>query len=324
MHFMTRLLLCSTPLIFSIALAKDLALANTPASKLDNPQASKLDGTKGSTSKDSASKSDIDTASDVVGGIAILVNREPITLYQITSLEKSMKIDRKDAIKLLIDNKLKEEEVRRLKIVVSDDDVDSQINALAKQNHMSLDQFYTEVEKQGFTLSSYRKKLKEQMLDNSLFGKILYSSNNIGQDDELRDYYNKHQEEFNIPKALDVIKYVANNRATLEKFLKSKDTKTLPKGIAKDSEKIELKDLPPQVADILIATKEGEFSPVLESDTSTFVSFFITKKEDIEHIDFQKAKNYIVQKLIATKQDQILSEYFQKVKARSNIEILRN
>ncbi|PAF50271.1 hypothetical protein BKH43_05050 [Helicobacter sp. 13S00401-1] len=323
MHFMKRLLLCSTPLIFSITLAQDLNKAPTS----DAPTTTKASSST-SIKKDSMTTSSKDTSkdakSDVVGGIAILVNREPITLYEISNLEKTMKIGKKEAIKLLIDNKLKDEEIRRLKIVVSDDDVDSQINSLAKQNHMSLDQFYTEVEKQGFTLSSYRKKLKEQMVDNNLFGKILYSSNNIGQDDELRDYYNKHQEEFNIPKAIDTVKYVANNKELLEKFIKSKDTKNLPKGIAKDTEKVELKDLPPQVADLLIASKEGNFSPVLQSDANTFVSFFITKKEDIEHIDFQKAKNYIVQKLIATKQEQILSEYFAKVKARSNIEILRD
>ncbi|RDU72327.1 peptidyl-prolyl cis-trans isomerase [Helicobacter aurati] len=259
---------------------------------------------------------------NIVDGIALFVNGEPITLYAISQAEKMLNTDKLRATDFLIMEELRKEEIKRLKIEVTDAQIDSQINQIAEQNNMNLNQFYAAVVKEGMSLSEYRAKLKEQMLMQDLMRKILFSSN-IGQEDELRKYYNEHSEEFLIPKRVQSIKFVSKDKQSLESFIRSGLSSPLPSNIAKGEEELELESLPHQIADVFLTTSQNTFTPVLESGEGSYVAFFVKNKLDITHVDFEKAKGYIVQKLMMTNQEKILAEYFERVRTRSKIVFIR-
>lgn len=258
----------------------------------------------------------------IVGGIALFVNGEPITLYEIKQVEKALHTDRLRATDMLVMEKLKDSEIKRLKIEVTDAQMDAQIAQIAQQNGMQLEQFYAAVMREGMSLSEYRTKLKEQILAQELMRKILFSSN-VGQEDELRKYYNEHLEEFVVPKEIKGTKFVSKDKQTLESFIKQGINSDIPDSIGHSEDSVTINSLPPQVADIFLTTPEKSFTQVFESNDGSFVSFYIKQKIEKEQVDFEKAKNYIAQKLIANNQEKILNDYFERVRSRSKIVFIR-
>lgn len=258
----------------------------------------------------------------IVGGIALFVNGEPITTYAIEHIQKALRVDKIRATDILVMEKLKDSEIKRLKIDVTDAQMDAQIAQIAQQNGMNLDQFYAAVMREGMSLSEYRAKLKEQILAQELMRKILFSSN-VGQEDELRKYYNEHLDEFLVPKEIKGVKFVSKDRQDLESFIKQGINSEVPSSIAHSDDILKLSSLPPQVADMFLTTPENAFTQIFESDGNNFVAFYIKQKLDNERVDFDKAKNYIVQKLIANNQEKILNDYFERVRSRSKIVLIR-
>lgn len=258
----------------------------------------------------------------IVGGIALFVNGEPITLYAIQKAQKTLNTDKIRATDFLIMEKLRESEIKRLKIEVTESQLDSQISQIAQQNNMSLDEFYSAIMKEGMSLTEYRTKLKEQILTQELMRKILFSSN-IGQEDELRKYYNEHSGEFMIPKEVQTIKFVSNDKASLEHFITQGITTQVPSSIAQENQTLQVSNLPATIADALIATPEKSFSQVMEAENGSYVVFYIQKRNSVQQVEFDKAKNYIAQKLIANNQEKILQDYFERVRSRSKIVFVR-
>lgn len=260
---------------------------------------------------------------NIVGGIALFVNGEPITLYSIQKTQKMLNTDRIRATDFLIMEKLRQDEIKRLKIDITESQIDAQIAQIAQQNNMSLEQFYAAVSKEGMNLNEYREKLREQILTQELMRKILFSSN-VGQEDELRKYYNEHKEEFVIPKSVNVTKFVSNSRESLSALVDAKiKPSALPSDVASDDEDINLESLNAQIADVMLVTPQNAFTQILETGDGGYVVFFINKKLDTKEVDFNQAKNYIAQKLIASNQEKILSEYFERVRSRSKIVFVR-
>ena len=58
--------------------------------------------------------------SNIVGGIAIKVNNDPITLYEIQSLSAKQHISKDKAQEILIAQRLKDQEIKRLNIAIDD------------------------------------------------------------------------------------------------------------------------------------------------------------------------------------------------------------
>lgn len=259
----------------------------------------------------------IENSKYLVGGTIAFVNDSPITIYELQQVEKLHKLSKEKAIDILILEKLKENEAKRLQISVDDVDVENQIAQIAAQNNLNPNQFYMQVANSGMSMQDYRNKLKDQLVTQELMRKILMQSN-VGEDDEIRKYYNDNIEEFNIPKSINVKKFVSNNRAELENLIKSGIDSKLSKSIKMVTEEVTIKDLAPQIADVFITTKKDYFTPIMSVENS-FTTFFIVDKKETEHIEFEKAKNYIVQKLLMSNQEKILKSYFDKVKSRSKI-----
>ncbi|MDU9720795.1 SurA protein, partial [Helicobacter pylori] len=77
----------------------------------------------------------------VVGGISLLVNGSPITLYQIQEEQEKSKVSKAQARDRLIAERIKNQEIERLKIHVDDDKLDQEMAMMAQQQGMDLDHF---------------------------------------------------------------------------------------------------------------------------------------------------------------------------------------
>lgn len=254
----------------------------------------------------------------VVGGVALKVNDSIITIHELK--EASKKMGEQKATDYLIVQKLKEQEIQRLKIYVDEVRLDNEISMIAAQNNMSYMQFLEALRLQKIDLQKYKEELKNQIQTRELMRSIIMSQD-ISSEDKMLEYYNKHRSEFKTPQSIQVMRYSSKDSSLLQRIANNK--KLNLKGVSKSEEKFELEALNPQIADMFISLKEGEFSPIMDAGDGTYVVFMAMKKIGSEEMSFEKAKNLIAQKLSENNQEHILEEYFLKLKLKAKVEYVR-
>lgn len=105
-------------------------------------------------------------------GIAVLVNDEPISSYDVEQRLRLLTVTtgqrdsarlRSRAIDELIDEKLMMQEARRLDIKVPQEQVQEQLRIMAQRSNLSLQQFTQALGSVGINLSSFSKRIEVQL-----------------------------------------------------------------------------------------------------------------------------------------------------------------
>ncbi|WRB35138.1 SurA protein [Helicobacter pylori] len=256
----------------------------------------------------------------VVGGISLLVNGSPITLYQIQEEQKKSKVSKAQARDRLIAERIKNQEIERLKIHVDDDKLDQEMAMMAQQQGMDLDHFKQMLMAEGH-YKLYRDQLKEHLEMQELLRNILLTNVDTSSETKMREYYNKHKEQFSIPTEIETVRYTSTNQEDLERAMADPNLE-IP-GVSKANEKIEMKTLNPQIAQVFISHEEGSFTPVMNGGGGQFITFYIKEKKGKNEVSFSQAKQFVAQKLVEESKDKILEEHFEKLRVKSRIVMIR-
>ncbi|MGL2847385.1 SurA protein [Helicobacter pylori] len=256
----------------------------------------------------------------VVGGISLLVNGSPITLYQIQEEQEKSKVSKAQARDRLIAERIKNQEIERLKIHVDDDKLDQEMAMMAQQQGMDLDHFKQMLMAEGH-YKLYRNQLKEHLEMQELLRNILLTNVDTSSETKMREYYNKHKEQFSIPTEIETVRYTSTNQEDLERAMADPNLE-IP-GVSKANEKIEMKTLNPQIAQVFISHEQGSFTPVMNGGGGQFITFYIKEKKGKNEVSFSQAKQFIAQKLVEESKDKILEEHFEKLRVKSRIVMIR-
>lgn len=257
----------------------------------------------------------------IIDGVAIKVDGNIITLYQIKEVEKKDNVDENKAKNILIKERIKENEIKRLGIKVDDSKVEDEINNIVISNGITRDELKDALKAQGVDFETYKKRLREHIINRELMQKILQTSPNITNEDDLKRYYEENKTEFAFPTKIKVTSYTSTNDAALQQFLRNPIT--LNPNITSKEEEIDLKSLPQQIVNVFLQTPEKKFTPVLNSG-NTLIVFFIKEKIDKEILPFDEIRENVLQKYTQARENDILNDYFDKIRANANIEFLRS
>ena len=193
----------------------------------------------------------------VVNGIAITVNDEPITVYDIEKTMSVTKLGKNEAVGLLIDKALYEQSVKENNIVADIFDVNEYIEKLAKANGMDLYSFKAIVKQKYGNYSDFEEEAKDAVIRQKLIQKIVKGQLAVASQEDMELYYEKNKNQFSTSKAYEVIQYTSKNKASLANALNN------PMVIAADVEKTPLKlgveSLQPQMQFLLNETKLNSF-----------------------------------------------------------------
>lgn len=258
---------------------------------------------------------------EIIAGVGMRVNGHAITLYEISSLQKQLKISKQEAIDMLINERLKDDEIERFKISVDDFKVDEEISILAANANLTKEQLFAKVAKEGTSLQEYRTQIKKSLQTRELMQRILASNISISSEEELLKYYSKHKKEFLIPKEVQVVRYLAQDEHLLQEAIAS--PKQNISGVQKFDESITLSSLTPQIAQVFIHTPNHEFTPVLTTGGNGFVSFYIKNRLGESLLPFEEAKPLVSQKIMMQKEQSIIADHFNKIRSSANITTLR-
>lgn len=147
-------------------------------------------------------------AAELVDRVVAIVNGQLITLFDLNG-EVSALVQRTQGVSLspddprmaelrqqvlqsMINDLLIESEAARLKITVSETEIDSQIAELRKKNNMTQSQFQAALAKEGLTMKEFRKRIRQDDMKKRLLGFMVHRKVLV-TDDEIRDYYEKNK-----------------------------------------------------------------------------------------------------------------------------------
>ncbi len=256
-------------------------------------------------------------------GIAIVVNGEPITTYEIQKTAARMGIPKKEAIDLLIQKKLEKSQAKKLGVEVSDFEVQNAIDNFARSKGMDIFSLREAIESKGLSWEEYKKSLKEQLERKKLYSAILHLQAKKPDEEQLKEYYDSHKNEFEVAKKVHIVKYISPSKELLAKIAQNPLYQPQsPMMLQKGEEVLDLSKVDPKFAFLLNHTPEGSFTQILPIGDK-FLLIYVDKKEGKELIPYEEARGYIIKKLASKVEGKSIKEYFDRLKASANIKIVR-
>jgi len=256
----------------------------------------------------------------LVNAISVIINNEPITLYEIYKYSNKFHISTKKSLDILIRQKLEDAEIKKLHISVSDFEVDSYIKKLAAKNGISEFQFLQMLKSKNIKESEYRKDVKKKIQQEKLYGKIFASKKIRVAPKDIKKYYDTNKNQFIRAKSFAVVAYESPSKKSLEK-IKQNPMLSMPDIKAKQV-KFQAGNMDKKLEILLNETKTGEFTSAFKMGKN-FTMFYVKEKNGIETIPFNRVKNSIYSFLSSKKEKAAIDDYFEKIKSVANIKVLR-
>lgn len=258
----------------------------------------------------------------LVDGVAVVVKGEAITLYELKQEMINSQVNLEKATNILIRKKLEEIEIEDRKIKVSTSEVYDDIKETAARNGMSVGEFYEAVRSmKGLSSQDLKAKTKEKLLSQKLYSAIAYASMSQPTDDEIKEYFNLHINEFEHATKFSVIVYSAKDKAKLQD--KISNPMFFSPDIQSTEKVLEYSKIPPDLASFLQATELNSFTPIIPDGNGFHMSFFVQEKIGVESVDLESVKNQIANSIMGHKREQVLSDYFARLRGSSDIKTLR-
>lgn len=260
---------------------------------------------------------------DIIGGIAITVDDETITLYEIQQEQEITKTSVKKAVDMLIRTKLEQLEAKERHIRITNQEVIDDLKKMAKQNNMSLPQLYEAMSSaRNLSESQTKEKTKEKLLKQKLFDAIAMSKMEEPTDEEVEEYYNLHLSEYQAPKSVDAIIYSSQDKQALQQKMSNPMMNVA--SVKTENTKIDTAKINPRLAQLIVKTKDNTFTPILPQMGKTgHMAFYILQKNDINTPPLELIRPQVEGQIMDDYREHILNEHFQRMRVNANIKILR-
>jgi peptidyl-prolyl cis-trans isomerase SurA len=154
---------------------------------------------------------------EVINRIVATVDGEPITLYELRSFssfaggqrnsfmppDALKNLSDREALDVLIMNKLVDKEVETQGLKARDNDIDSYVERIKAQGNMNDEQFKDALAKQGMSMENYRQQVAKDIERALLVNREIGSHVNVTPQD-IERYYKAHANDFSQPEQVRV------------------------------------------------------------------------------------------------------------------------
>ena len=259
---------------------------------------------------------------EVYDGVAIVVKDKAITLLDIKNEMKNAHIDAKKAADILIRQKLEKIEIEDRKITVSSSEVYDDIKKMASRNNMNISDFYDAVrDSNGMSSTDLKEKTKEKLLSQKLYQSIAYSSLSEPTQEEIQEYYELHKENYKHPSAFSVIIYDSKDRTALQ--TKVDNPMFYSPDIQTNEQVLPYSKISPELAQLLEKTPISSFTQVIPNGKGGFMSFYIKEIKSAKKGGLESVRTQIVNAMMAEQREEVLSNYFARLKHNADINVIR-
>jgi peptidyl-prolyl cis-trans isomerase SurA len=285
---------------------------------------------------------------EVVDRIIAIVNDDIITLKDVeryvhvekqgkyTSVNEYLRnLELKEKIDIFVNDMLIKQQAKKLKIDISDREIEDIIENIKKQNLITETDLREQLKKENITYKSFQDGIRMNVLRSRVLARVISSEVKITEDD-LKEYYNKHlgeykEEEYRLKQI-----FVSGQRqdgaqrvmAAYKLLSEGKPFEEVAKEFSDDPSAktgaeigyVKKEDLMPQLKNPLAQVAPGSYTQVIQ----TPYGFHILKLMEVKKSDtlsFETVKNTIHEKIVLDESDKRYKEYIDKLRKSSYIEV---
>jgi len=288
-------------------------------------------------------------AGEVMDRIIAIVNDDIITLKE---AEKHVRVEKEgkfvsineyltnlrlqEKIDLLIDDVLIQQQAKRLKIDIEEKEVEAIIENIKKQYLIDDSELRQKLKEDNISYEDFKMGLRNNLLKNRLLNRVISPEVNVNEQD-LRQYYDKHKEEFiNEEYRLQQI-FVSGQQPDGSKRIseaykllqEGRTFETVVKDYSDDKKSAETGgdigfakkvDLIPQLREVAGLLAIGAYSSIITTPYG-FHILKLSEKKKGETMTFEMAKDIINEKIIQEESEKRYKDYIAKLRKSSYIEV---
>jgi len=201
-------------------------------------------------------------------------------------------------------------------IVVPQSEVDQKISMIAANNNITVAKMQEILKSQGTPWAKYRENITTAIKKEKFFNQYVSKEVPDPSETEMKQLYTKYQQQFIMPSTINVTEYSTSTKEGIEQFLKTK------KGLKGTSSNKSTKSLDSTMLGMLMQTPDGGFTRYMNAG-DRYVVYKVNSKSGRTQLDYESAKPAIVGRWKQEQQTKALQDYFNKMRSKADIEIIR-
>jgi peptidyl-prolyl cis-trans isomerase SurA len=263
--------------------------------------------------------------------------------YSVNYDEAQIKETESRILDQLIDEKLVRQEVVRLKIEVSEKEVNMGVEDMMKNTNLSEDQFKKALAEQDITMEEYREQMKSEMERLRLLDAEVKSKVQV-KEKEIASYYKEHMDNFNTPPEVrlqqillmippgvseqEISQIRGRAEEIVQKIKKGEDFTSLVRLYSQDSSAatggdigfFKQGELLPTINEVAFSLYIGEASSVIQTSAGFHIIKVLEKRERQKMTEEERNKE-IWDILYTQNMDDMFKQWLKELKKKSFIEI---
>lgn len=286
--------------------------------------------------------------SEVIDRVVAIVNDDIITLKEtekyvpVEKKGKFVSVDEymqglrlKDKMDFMIDDLLIRQQAKKLNVSVSDRDADAIVEGIKKQHLITEDDLKQQLAKERINYKDFYEGLKSNLLRQRVLARIISPDVNITEAD-LRDYYNKHLDEFKDEEYRLLHIFISGKRPDIKDraitaynlLKKGESFETVAKEFSDDpsSDKggdiglIRKDDLIPEFRAAVSFLTPGSYSQIVQSAYGVHILKLVEIKTG-GTMPYEAVKTRIQEKIVMDQSQKRYKDYIEKLRKASYIEV---
>jgi peptidyl-prolyl cis-trans isomerase SurA len=285
---------------------------------------------------------------EVVDRVVAIVNDDIITLKETeryVPVEKQgsfasvneyiRNIKLREKMDILIDDVLIRQQAKKLNLVVTDKDIETVVEGIKKQHLISEEEFKQQLAKEGVSYKDFLAGLKGSLLRNKVLARIISPDVTITEND-LKDYYDKHLEEFRdedyklkhiffSPKRQDIQERAI---AAYNQLKEGKSFESVAKEFSDDPSAdqggdigfVRKEDLIPEFKGAVHFLTPGEYSQILKTSYGLHILKLVEVRAG-NTLPFDIVKTRIQEKIVRDQSEKRYKDFIDKLRKASYIEV---
>lgn len=254
---------------------------------------------------------------NTINAISMIVDKEPITVYEIQQTMKKLNIPRNQALIILVNEKIEQAQIKKFGIAINEIDLENSIDRMLEQNRISLEQFKKELKNKNQNFEAFKQDFKKDLEKRKLYEQILTMAKIDYSEAGTKNFFEMHKSEFSIFTEIDVNIYNSNDPAILEEIKKSHKI-----SFKRKQAHLNINNADPRLLALLSQVNINDFSPVLNSKNG-YELYEVKDKRGEQTPDFDEVKNEVLNAYINKQKQNFIQDYFEKLRSKANIEYIR-
>ncbi len=262
----------------------------------------------------------ISTHAQIIDAIAIDVEGEPITTLEIEAVQQKLKMSKQAAVETLIKDRLEKSAIDKANIVVSREELQAKVNAIASAKNLTQGQMQKILREKGLTWESYLEQLTTEIKKEHFFQQVILSTIERPSESELEEYYEAHQAEFsNAPRQMSLVIYKSNSASALQQAIANPLQPT--NGVDKENVLASSNEMSPALLNLIESTPVNSFSKPINTGKG-FIAYYVKSKGSAQ-VGFAAVKNAVMARWMQEQRIQAGRDFLNKLKSNANIRVIR-